>query len=323
MHSRLKRHRYLLYAIPINSYKWIKIAFRIEKDSFETFTYPYFWKSESILIHFNPFSFAGTRLTVVHRSSWCVQCVYIHGRYRGEQEAHSHRRAAGGGEGNLNAWRGEREVKWERKRERRSETETDGVSENRAAISRVLCVAIARLALTGRGSGTVSSMMPAILLRRRSPVLQQHYTRTRTRSLPTAANPLRIIMWPYGGHICLLSTARLVNPRSTATAVTPLAARLGLARPLARLGLWLVAMPSLVRSSLRAADVTRQVVCTRARTRHVSGPSRIVRAPVTWSPRAYLSRRSRLFSICQCSFSDAPEFSYQFLQKRFILFKII
>jgi len=36
-----------------------KNAFRIEKHSL-TFVNQYFWKSESISIHFNPFSFAGT-----------------------------------------------------------------------------------------------------------------------------------------------------------------------------------------------------------------------------------------------------------------------
>jgi len=60
--------------------------------------------------------------------------------------------------------------------------------------------------LTGRGSSIVFPMMPAVLLRRRSPVLQQHRTHTRLshaiRPFSPAARPLRTIICPRISHIC-------------------------------------------------------------------------------------------------------------------------
>lgn len=143
------------------------------------------------------------------------------------------------------------------------------------------------IALTGRGSGTAFPMMPAVLPRRRSPALQQHRIRTRTRTFPTAARPLRIIMWPRVSHICSLSAARLVL-------VEPRAPRDHAARGgSARLGLWLAAMPPLrararsltsrgrpcVRARARAHTPRARAVAHRARARHVI---RAICAPDAW-----------------------------------------
>lgn len=111
-------------------------------------------------------------------------------------------------------------------------------------------------------------MVPAVLARRRSPALQQHRTRTRTRSLPTAARPLRIIMWPYGSHICLLPTAVL---RATIFARRRRSARLGSPLLTSAFG----SRPCYSARARARADVTWPRACARAR--HATGPSRTSR----------------------------------------------
>lgn len=71
----------------------------------------------------------------------------------------------------------------ERRGKKRWRTKRGAEGGECAAISRVSLVRTStsedcEIPLTGRGSGTVFPMMPAVLLRRRSPVLQQHRTRT-------------------------------------------------------------------------------------------------------------------------------------------------
>jgi len=64
-------------AIPANEngLKWIKFDSDFQKYGFIlTFVNPYFWKSESNLIHFNPVSFAGIEISfkycnVIHRNA--------------------------------------------------------------------------------------------------------------------------------------------------------------------------------------------------------------------------------------------------------------
>lgn len=120
--------------------------------------------------------------------------------------------------------------------------------------------------------------MPAVLLRRRSPALQQHRTRTRTRTFPTAARPLRIIIWPRGSHIYSLSAVRLVKPRAPRDHAARSSSRLGLARsgsarPLAR-----------GHAAAARALTSRGRPCARAHT-HVPGSSRTAPAPITWYAR--------------------------------------
>lgn len=75
-------------------------------------------------------------------------------------------------------------------------------------------------------------MMPTVLLRRRSPALQQHRTRTRTRSFPVTRRVRYVLLSDRAAAIFAFccSTARSLRSRVTGPRIAAAAAR----RPLAR-----------------------------------------------------------------------------------------